>query len=108
MIRARVHPDDHAIEVPFDATPWFEQASDEEIMELVGCDWGGDYPADRVAMHMADEAHPEVAAVFRYVEIAQNVRDVGFECYVEEADAVAWLRQHRPHLANAAAEHGEG
>ena len=38
MIRAETHPDDHAREIEFDATKWFEQASDEEILALARTD----------------------------------------------------------------------
>lgn len=34
-IKAEVHSDDHAFEVPFDAIPWFQHADAEEITALV-------------------------------------------------------------------------
>lgn len=90
---AEAHSDDHASEVVFDATPWFEQASDEEIAALRACGWGGDYPADNVAIFMADH-NEELARMFAYVEAAHNVKDIGFECHVVEKDVILWL-EHR-------------
>ena len=66
MINAEVHSDDRAVDADFDATLWFEQASDDEIMELEYSGWGGDYPADAVAQFFED-ANSEVADVFKHV-----------------------------------------
>lgn len=93
-IRAEVHSDDRVIEAQFNALPWFEQASDEEIKALAKCDWGGDYPADEVAQHMAD-LDPNVRKVFDYVALRVSE---GFECHVNEDDARAWLTAYRPGL----------
>lgn len=92
-VMAEAHSDDHASEVKFDATPWFEQASDKEIADLEACGWGGDYPADNVAIFMADH-NDELARMFTYVEAAHNIKDIGFECHINEADAKRWL-EHR-------------
>ena len=51
MIRANVHTDDRLYDVNFDATAWFERASDQEIIELAECGWRDDYPADAVPIH---------------------------------------------------------
>src|SRR5262249_43686412 len=48
-VRAWVYRDDHAIECEFDAAPWLEQASIDEIVDLAKCGWGGDNAADTVA-----------------------------------------------------------
>jgi len=53
MIRAEVHSDDYVRQVKFDATKWFESASDQEIINLINCDFGGDYPADSVAENLS-------------------------------------------------------
>ena len=97
-IQAECHSDDRAIEVKFNAFPWFKQASDKEILALAECGWGGDYPADYVAMFMANK-NQDVADMFKYVEIRKRVADVGFECHVAEADAKAWIKQNKPELA---------
>lgn len=94
MIRAEVHSDDYAAAARFDATAWFEQASDDEIHGLVACHCGGDYAADAVAVWSAS-LFDAVADVFRYDELAR----CGFECHVNEDDAEAWIAKHRPRLA---------
>lgn len=90
-IRAEVHSDDHAHVASFNALPWFEQASDDEIQELAGIDWGGDYAADAVA-EFCEDTSDDVAAVFKHKG------NQGFECNVCEADAFRWLQKHRPAL----------
>jgi len=90
MIRAEVHSDDRAYEIDFDATHYFEKASDREILELAATDWGGDYPGDEVARFF--NLNPKIVAMFEYLE----KHDMGFECHVNEKDAVKWLKEHRP------------
>ena len=94
MIRAEVHSDDYAATARFDATKWFEQATDNEIEQLARCDYGGDYAADAVAEWSA-KLLDDVAAVFAYDELARCV----FECHVNEDDAEAWIATNRQHLA---------
>ena len=94
MIKAEIHTDDRKVEVTFDATPYFNQASDADIVALHDCGWGGDYPSDNVAIFCAD-INPEVAKLFNYLEI---VRDQGFECNVDEASAILWLKENRKKL----------
>jgi len=86
MIQADAHSDDHVVEVQFDATPWFEQASEVQIADLIACGYGGDYPADAVAQYMADH-HQGVKRLFDYLEVIEHV---GFECHVSQGDAEDW------------------
>lgn len=98
MIRAECHSDDHVVEVAFDATIWFEQASDKEILDLAAVEWGGDYPADDVAIWMADR-NGDIARMFTYLEMVAGRRNSpGFECHIDGMDAMGWLGEHRPHL----------
>ncbi len=101
MIQAEAHSDDHVIEVKFDATPYFEQADDEALLQLAECGWGGDYPGDYVAQHMAEKV-PDVAKLFEYLTAIADVpskKDVcGFECHVDATDAMAWIAGNRPNL----------
>jgi hypothetical protein len=97
-VKAEVHTDNRVHEVDFDAADWFAQASDEEVRKLSGCGWGGDYPADEVALFYGD-SHPEVTQLFAYLEKVQGTRRAcGFECHVDEASALAWLKENRPTL----------
>lgn len=101
-ITAETHSDDYRVEVPFDAEPWFAQASDAAIVALAACGWGGDFPADAVAQGMSD-VDPEVAALFDYLESVNAHRGpdtdpCGFECHVHDDAALAWLKTMRPAL----------
>lgn len=111
-IRAEAHSDDMAVAIRFDAEKWFEQASDQEILDLAKCgksdpvEWGGDYPGDAVALYMQDY-NPNVAELFSYINIIQRTgrKDApGFECYVYSGDAGAWIMANRPHLHDAVIE----
>ncbi len=53
IIQAEVHTDDWRNSAPFDATPWFEQSSDGEILALAAIEWVGDYEADQVSQHVS-------------------------------------------------------
>ena len=99
MIRAEMHDDEFRTSARFDATEWFEQASDEQILNLAKIQWRGDYAADAVAEFFegAGVGEPEtVDEVFKYV----SLRDCGFEVSVEPEDAIAWIKSKRPQLDN--------
>ena len=91
IIKAETHDDNHDYEVTFDALPWFEQATDEEILALAAIEWGGDQEADQVAIFMED-LDENVATMFNHK------KNCGFECNVDEESAMAWLKEYRPHL----------
>jgi hypothetical protein len=101
MIKAEAHSDDHVFTTTFDATAYFEQASDQQISELQACGFGGDYPADAVAQFHAD-TNKDLEAMFDYLARIANdpsKKDCsGFECHVDESDAQAWINANRPHL----------
>ena len=98
-ISAEAHSDDHHVEVNFNAADWFETASDEAIIALAECGWGGDYPADAVADGLRTK---ETAVLFDYIETNPQMSfshdTVGFECNVNESDARAWIAKYRPEL----------
>ena len=97
-IPAETHSDDRVFEVSFDAAPWFKSATDEEILKLANCGFGGDYPADEVSLFMAG-INQEVKEMHNYVCRLQNTRrDCGFECHVNRAAAMMWIGKHRPAL----------
>lgn len=49
-ITAEVHSDDYAFEISFAANHWFDSATPDQICKLAKLGWGGDYPADCVAL----------------------------------------------------------
>ena len=101
MIKSRCYSDDHLVEVEFDATPWFETASDEKIVTLMNCRFGGDYGADTVAEDMIDR-NSEIKKMFDYIRIIQDSpakKDAcGFECHVDTDQALNWISKYRPHI----------
>ena len=97
-INAQCHSDDYAHEIDFDCLSWFEQASDEEITDLIQCGYGGDYPADAVTLFYED-TNEEIADMMSACRATQGLRDpVGFECHVDESTTLDWIRANRPHL----------
>lgn len=109
MIKAEAHSDDRNVEVEFDVTPWFQQASDGEIRELARCGWGGDYPADEVARFFETKTR-EMTRLFEYLELVRedwSKKDLrGFECHVDPEDAMQWLKKKRQRLNTELAEEG--
>jgi hypothetical protein len=79
--------------VNFDAVPWFEQASDEEISELAAKGWGGDYEADAVAEFIDT---PEIRAIID--------KGAGFEVHIDGPQAMVWLADNRTNLYEELAE----
>ena len=94
MIKAEFHSDDLKVEIDFDATPFFENASDDAIFALVECGWGGDDPADNVMYVMQDHGSDVFDKWCRY----QEFYDGGFEIHVGEEDAMDWLQNNKPNV----------
>jgi hypothetical protein len=90
-IRAEVHSDDHRFWTDFDARLWFEQATDEEITDLVEIDFHGNTEADEVAEYMID-FDGDVERVFDLKERQ------GFEVTVCREDASKWIKANRTDL----------
>ncbi len=103
MIKAECHSDDRCVEVNFDATPWFEQATDKQITELANIGWGGDYPADDVADFM-EKTNSEIQQMKTYIGLRQRIETIGYECHVSPEEARSWLKANRPVLFAALEE----
>lgn len=97
VIAAECHSDDRAVEVDFDAEDWFKTAKDNEIIALAACGFGGDYPADYVAESLAD-VNKEIADMYSYIQMRSRNGTIGFECYVNETDALTWISINRSNL----------
>ena len=109
MIRAEAHSDDRAVEVSFDATPYFEKvAGDMQILNIIKCGFRGDYPTDRIAQDYPDngsETDRKLKELFKYVELSGRVRDMGFEVSVEEDDLLKWVKVNRPAIVQPIINH---
>ena len=92
-IQAEAHSDDQAVRIKFDALAWFRESSAENILALANCGWGGDYPADAVVLHTQDGEQEK--RLFSYLTIHPKM---GFECHVNEDNAMAWLADNRPEV----------
>lgn len=100
-VQAETHSDDYRFEINFDAEPWFQQASDEEIINLLACGFRGDYPADAVALYFED-SNLLIRNMLAYCLSTKDLRQsVGFECVVDPEDAMRWVKTQRPALFNA-------
>ncbi len=86
----------------FDAAPWFQQASVEEIVNLAAEGWSGGYCGDEVAAWF-DGKDAGVTAVYRYIEATQDLPGEvdcgGSDFRAEEKHVLNWLREHRPDVA---------
>ena len=102
IIRAECHSDDRVFEIRFDALPFFQRASDDAILELARCGWGGDRPADEVA-YFVEALNPEIANMLAY---SWHKGHVGFEAYVDPTSAASWLKQNRPVLLESMMSEG--
>ncbi len=98
MIEAKVTDDDAVVEIPFDASPWFEQATDDEILKASSVDFCGGYECDVIADYMRDKDE-EVGKFFNYLEALNEIQASGFFCTIDELSAIEWLKSNRPHLA---------
>lgn len=95
MISARVCTDDGVVHEEFDATWYFEQATFLDLVNLEGCGWGGDYPADDVA----EFCRKRCKKLFNYLELVNSDQQgdlVGFECHINREHVLEWLKEHRP------------
>lgn len=90
-IQAEAWPDERPFSVDFDANRYFSQASDEELRRLAAVDFCHDDYSDEVALFMAS-FDSRVQRVFDYLEVADKG---GFECAINEVDAMSWLKAHR-------------
>jgi hypothetical protein len=98
-IRAECHSDDRIYSAQFDALPWFQQATDGDILNLAEEGWGDGYAADEVGMFITDTV-ADVQKMFDYLEHYNQpgVRHIGWVCTVNKDDVLQWLESHRPQL----------
>lgn len=104
MIRAEVScdNDDYGPLVEFDATAWFEKATDEDIRQIRAEDYFGGESCDSVAEYMADH-NDKVAGFFSYLTFRQEHgrgSADGYSVRIGDKDAEAWIAANRPHLAD--------
>lgn len=95
MVRAAALAGGGKVRAKFDASGFFEQAIDREIVALAVEGWSG-AGAGEVARHCsATGDFPELRAV---VEMAGLTGRDTLEVEVYGPDALRWLREHRPDI----------
>jgi len=110
--RRRVHAvcrvgDNADLRVDFDATAWFEAATDANIEALLRIGCAGDKEADAVARWVARHGHDvELQQLLKQCDQAGKSARLTFDVKISRADADGWVRQHRPELAARLAEEG--
>lgn len=92
-IDARIEDDAHTISIEFDARPWFDAASDEQILKLAGEGFSVGYTADEVAAY-ASNTNQDIQNLYWYLEKS----DQGSSVWIDEDQAEAWISAKRPHL----------
>jgi hypothetical protein len=101
MIQAEttVDQDNYGPVVKFDATPWFEQATADQIEQLAAEEFFAGDTSDEVAEFCADR-DATLQGFFGYVRFRQEHGSGagGYSCRVSEADAMEWLAENRPAL----------
>lgn len=99
VVRAEAHSDDRLLEVSFIANEWMVDASDEALLKLAAAGWTGCEEADSVALAAESAGNGGIGALLDYVRGTKDrINPIGFECSVDESDAMAWLCQHRPEM----------
>lgn len=100
-VSAEVWSDDARVRAKFDATPWFAEATDEELIALAGQGWWRCEEADEVAQYVeGTQVNPEVNDVFEYLQITNKnasmyADPVGFEVEVSTEGAMQYCRAFR-------------
>lgn len=102
MIRAQATADeDSSILVLFDAEPWFENATAQQLSSLAANDYSNCELADAV-LHWTEaftERRGEKRDIKRFFKHI-GASDYGYEVYIEEKDVNLWLwkRHTKPSL----------
>ncbi len=99
QVQGFVYADDRLFDATFDTIPWFEQATDDEILALAKINFGGGPEADAVA-EWFDEKLRRVEVVLEYCEHTTRGPGpiVNFTAEIHSEAAVEWIAKHRPHL----------
>ena len=102
QVWAEIHTDNRTFEVKFEATRYFEEASDSTLEALIRSGYRGSENSDAVGLWVADK-DTRVKDLFDYLYVLNRNRhrateDVGFEVVVDDRQARQWLKVNRPTL----------
>ena len=98
LIQGFVYADDRLFDATWDATPWFVQAGDEELVALARINFGKGDEADAVVHFAADES--QVARVLEYCQHTTTGPGpiIGITTEIDPNAATKWLKDNRSHL----------
>lgn len=95
MTRARMIADGVVrFSVPFNAMPWFSQATEDELKSLEVNAWQWNCEDSAVVAYAAALHDDRLSRVLS--ALARSGRDIPFTCEFDEASAKAWMRRYRP------------
>lgn len=95
MIRAIAAAAGGLAKVKFDASHFFENAIDRQIVALAIEQWSGEDVGVVARFCSQTEDFPQLTAV---VEASETDEPTTLEVEIYGPDALAWLRQHRPDI----------
>jgi hypothetical protein len=101
-VSAKITSDDTVMNEDFDATAWFESASDAAIARLQKEHWRRSPAADNVAYALEHQV-PEIAEVLKYV---RSQEECGFEVYIDEDEALQFIAMRRSERTAEAVSQG--
>lgn len=102
MIKAKIHTDDFVYSIDFDATNWFEQASSQDLVKLIMCNFRG-RPADNAALFFEDRSADKIEnldifsatiAIKVLFDYCRRIK-VDSQCVINEDDARKWLKDNK-------------
>ena len=109
-VPAAIMDDDDVYVRRFDATGYFEQATDEVLQALAAQDFRYSSEANLVSAWARAHSN-EVRQCYEYLD-ARNQPDArtssGLAVEISWSAAEAWIRQHRPHLSGALSQEEPG
>jgi hypothetical protein len=94
QVSARITSDDGQSSADFDAAPWIDNASDDEIAELESEGWSSSYAADNVAYDLQDK-NKDIEAVLDHARTADKR---GFEVSIDAEEAARYVEMKRSGL----------
>lgn len=100
-INARAVTDDEVFDVPFEAEPWFIDASDDDIVKLFDDGLSDSYQSDVIGYFCCENSNNKyLECLFTYLEYTNKYKNhpvaIGFSIRIDTKDALKWVKENRP------------
>lgn len=108
-VSAEMATDDHVAKATFDASGWLEKLSSDALVELAEHNFGGCKLADQAAFHALRTCQLDVVNAFHHLKALNSsplATRQGFEVYIDEDQALAWIEKNRPEVFERLREEG--